>query len=184
MATVKKTSRPTRRKREVSPMPVVLRNVPSGYDWGWYSREEPRMHLQVVDKKHAYLHYKVWLEDRAKRIFEPAVDMPPKILKKLENEIRVKRSSIEMEWVGLMIAKGWLRHRLSDLILTLTAYPGTPNQFERKVDLAPHMSPEEQARFKPGDVGLNHEFAVIELWPARHESRRPFILIPPILWQD
>jgi hypothetical protein len=184
MANTKKPPVLTRTKREGKPMPAVLRNVPAGYDWGWYSREEPRMHLQVVDKKHAYLHYKVWLEDKAKRVFEPVGDVPPKILKKLRDEIRLKRASIEMEWVDLMIGKGWLRHRLADLTLILTAYPGTASQFERRVDLAPHLSPEEQARFKPADVGLNQEFAVIELWPARHESRRPFILIPPILWQD
>src|ERR1022692_1949001 len=37
-------------KRKKAPkMTVILRGLPKGFDWGWYSREDPRMHLQIVD---------------------------------------------------------------------------------------------------------------------------------------
>jgi len=35
-------------------MPAILRDVPSGHKWGWYSREDQRMHLQSVDGKYKY----------------------------------------------------------------------------------------------------------------------------------
>ena len=76
------TRRPKQQARR-SAMPVILRNVPAGYNWGWYSREDPRMHLQVVDDAHKGLGYRVWLEARGKRVFEPEGDIPAKVLKKL-----------------------------------------------------------------------------------------------------
>ena len=51
-------------------MAVILPNAPKGYSWGWYSREDPRMHLQTVDSKHMN-EYKVWLENKGKLRFEP-----------------------------------------------------------------------------------------------------------------
>lgn len=51
-------------------MAVIVRNVPPSYSWGWYSREDPRMHLQAVDSQHRKLGYKVWLENKGKRVVE------------------------------------------------------------------------------------------------------------------
>jgi len=42
------------------------------------------MHLQVIDPKHEYLEYKVWLEKQGKRIFEPAGQIPAKVLNALK----------------------------------------------------------------------------------------------------
>ena len=48
-------------------MPVIIRNVPPGFNWGWYSREDPCMHVQTLDGPE----YKIWLEEAGKRVFEP-----------------------------------------------------------------------------------------------------------------
>lgn len=181
--TKRPVTKPRSRKSEPA-MPAILRNVPSGYNWGWYSREDARMHLQVVDKEHDYLNYKVWLESHEKRVFEPEGVIPTKILNKLKAEVTLRRISIEMYWTDLMIKKGWLKHVLKGNEVTLLAYSGTAQKFERTIDLTPHLAPDELAKLKPEDVGLNSEFAVVEIWPQQHESRRPFILIPPILWKD
>src|SRR5438128_8817879 len=85
-----------------SAMAAILRDVPPGYHWGWFSREDPRMHLQTVDEQHRS-EYKVWLETKGKRVFEPATAMPAKIRKRLEAETRRRRASVETKWVKLMI---------------------------------------------------------------------------------
>lgn len=59
-------------------MAVIIRGKPPTYDWGWFSREDQRMHLQVVDRLHWKLHYKVWLEREGKKVFEPEPGIPAK----------------------------------------------------------------------------------------------------------
>src|SRR5262245_33283534 len=95
-------------------MPVILEDVPPGYDWGWHSREDPRMHLQVVDREHKFLKYKLWLESKGKRVCEPASEIPAKILKRVQAEVARQRESIEAHWVHLMIEVGWLTHAVKD----------------------------------------------------------------------
>ncbi len=170
-------------KKTRTSMAVILRDVPSGCNWGWYSREDQRMHLQVVDRKHVKLGYKVWLENKGQRVFEPHGDIPAKFLRPLKARVTSDRISIEAEWVHFMIKQNWLTYRINGTVMTLVAYPGTPNRFERTIDLAPHLGIDAD-KFRPADVGLNSEFAVIELWPRQPETRRPFIRLWPILWRD
>src|SRR5215471_9965240 len=84
---VLKPERPTKAETRIGDsLAVILRDVPGGYNWGWYSREDSRMHLQTVDDVHRNL-YKVWLEKKGTRTFEPAGTIPAKVLKKLQSEI-------------------------------------------------------------------------------------------------
>src|SRR4051812_31009476 len=69
-------------KKKAKEMPAILRDVPPGFNWGWYSREDPRMHLQTVDAEHQGDH-KVWLEARGRRVFEPAMKIPSRVLKEI-----------------------------------------------------------------------------------------------------
>ena len=101
-------------------MPAILEDVPPGYDWGWYSREDPRMHLQVVDRQHKGFKYKVWLEARGRRVFTPANSIPTKVLKRLEAEVTRRRGSIEAEWAHLMIEQNWLTYTLRGTLLTIS----------------------------------------------------------------
>src|SRR5688572_16932865 len=102
-------SRENGRKVKRKPMAVVLRDVPFGFNWGFFSREDPRMHLQVVSRKHLDLDYKVWLERAGRRVLEPEGAIPARVLKKLVAEIEAQIKSIEAEWVHFMIKQRWLR---------------------------------------------------------------------------
>jgi hypothetical protein len=184
-------ARSPKAKRE--PAMIILRGVPKGYHWGWFSREDPRMHLQVVDRPHSGLGYKVWLEEKGKRIFEPAGPIPASILKRLRTEVASQRRLIEDNWTGFMMNHHWLHLTMSGSVITLTAYPAFPgSRFQRTVDLAEYLAgiydptypmvPKKPVR--PDEVVLSNEVNAIEIWPQKHESLREHIYLPPILWQD
>src|SRR5436190_22797593 len=95
------------KSRSLQPaMAVILRDVPAGHNWGWFSREDQRMHLQSLDRKNFGL-YKVWLEHRGKRAIEPVGILPAKVLKRLSAEVERKRRYIEGRWTSCMIDRGW-----------------------------------------------------------------------------
>ena len=96
---IRRSEKGAKTERADPTMPVVLRDVPPGYNWRWHSREDQRMHLQVVDREHQFLKYKVWLESKKKCVFEPATPIPAKILQRLRAEVSRRRESIEAEWV-------------------------------------------------------------------------------------
>jgi hypothetical protein len=180
------------KERNGRDMTVVFRRVPKGYDWRWFSREDPRMHLQTVDSKH-FTAYKVWLERKGKRVFEPAGDIPATILNQLKAEVSSKRLHVEGRWVNLMIANEWLTWHTRGSLVTLTAYPSIPgSKFSRVIDLADYLqgiyNPESRLwpkdKPRPEDVVLSRELPAIEIWPQKDESLRYHILLPPILWQD
>lgn len=170
-----------------------MRSVPSGYDWGWYSREDQRMHLQTVDEKNCN-RYKVWLEKDGKCVFEPAEGIPTKILKVLETEVKKERRHIEGRWVDFMIAQDWLELHTQDKIVNAIAYPNLPgSRFVRTVDLAEWLpgiyNPSSKVwpppePIKPEEVVLSKEMAAIEVYPQKHESRRHHFFLPTILWKD
>jgi hypothetical protein len=173
-------------------MAVILRGVPKGFDWGWFSREDPRMHLQTVDSKNLN-RYKVWLEASGKRAFEPVGKLPGKTLKALEAEVKKLRRHIESRWTNLMIENDWLTLRMSGREITLTAYPGVPGaRFVRTFDIAdyfparydPSSSIKDKTPITREDLVLNEELAAIEVWPKKEESLRHHIFLPTILWQD
>lgn len=126
-----KTARRTRQD-----MTVLIRDKPPTYNWGWFSREDQRMHLQAVDKDHLRLHYKVWLEEKGRRVIQPEPGIPAKAWKTLQAEIVKQRGKIEAYWIAFMIINGWLKVQLKGNLITLTAYPNTPNRFERLLYLS------------------------------------------------
>lgn len=192
-STRKATATALPRKRPGAAMAVILRGSPKGHDWGWYSREDPRMHLQAVDEQHAALGYKVWLEQKGKRIVQPAGPIPAKVLKKLEAEVADNRALIEDRWTRFMIRQRWLTPALNGSVISLTAYPSFPgSKFKRTVDLADELpgiyDPASQVwpkkPVRPEEVVLSIDMNAIEIWPQKHESDRHHIYLPPILWLD
>ncbi len=164
-------------------MTVLIRDVPPTYNWGWFAREEPRMHLQVMDKVHGYLHYKVWLEDKTRRVIQPAAPVPPKVFKALQSEIAKQRERIETYWIIFMIKNGWLKVRLKHGLITILAYPHTPNHFERTLPLSEVIPNEEVAReVTPQDVTLNEEYGMLEIFPKKEEAARDHVRLENILW--
>jgi hypothetical protein len=183
-----------RRRKKAQRMAVILPNVPKGVNWGWYSREDTRMHLQTVDSKNRNA-YKVWLEKDGKRVFEPATAIPAKILKKLEEVANdaPRRGNIEGRWVELMIQNNWLELHMRDTLITLIAYPHVPgSRFTRILDLRDYLrgiyDPDSKmwpkTPVKPDEVVLSKDLAAIEIWPQLEESRRYHIYLPDILWKD
>jgi hypothetical protein len=178
--------------KKADKMTVILRGVPKGINWGWYSREDPRMHLQVVDGKNPG-RYKVWLERDGSRIFEPIGKIPGKALKALEAEVENSRRYVEARWTNLMIDNDWLTLRMSGREVTVTAYHAFPGaRFVRTFDIAdyfparynPNSLITDKTPIKPEDLALNKEMAAIEVWPHKEESLRQHIFLPPILWKD
>lgn len=163
-------------------MAVILRDVPPSYNWGFYSREDPRMHLQVVDSQHRRLGYKVWLEERGRRVFQPEPSIPVKVLKSLQQEVARMRDGIEHDWVALMIGKGWITIRVEWPIIRIIAYPRTPNQFERELNLLKEL-PGAAREVTAENTVLSQEMGCLELFSNRAENRRVHIRLHPILWQ-
>ena len=171
------------RRRSQPPMTVLIRDKPPTYDWGWFSREDQRMHLQAVDKNHWDLHYKVWLEKKGKKVFEPEPGIPAKVLKVFQSEATRRRGMIETYWIIFMIENDWLRAKLVGDTIFLYAYPDTPNHFERTIQLSEIIPNKEVAAMvTPQDVVLNKEFGMLELFPKRNEAARPHVRLEDILW--
>jgi hypothetical protein len=179
-------ARPAARKRsgreDGLAMSIVLRDVPPGYNWGWYSREDPRMHLQTVNRP-TRNQYKVWLERAGRRVFEVEGKVPAKVLKRLEAEVGGRRSYVEGWWVEFMIRNGWLELKVAGSKVVLTAYSDTPNRYTRTIDLRDYFIPEVVAKIQPADVVLSEEMAAVEIWPSRPEQRREHVRLSTILWE-
>lgn len=162
---------------------VILENVPSSYNWGWYSREDARMHLQPVDRKHGNMPYKVWLERDGSRVIEPELGFPAKIWRPLYSRVLEQRGMIERNWVGFMMENGWLEMQVVHPLVILVAYPRFPHRFVRTLDLRDYIGdPETLAKITPDDVGFNAEYALLEVFRKRIIERRHHIRLEPILW--
>ena len=131
------------------------------------------MHLQTVDSKNLN-RYKVWLERKGKRVFEPAMDVPGKILKALKEAVAKLRAHVEGRWANFMIKNNWLSFTMHGSEITLSAYAVFPgSRFTRTLDLADYLqgiyNPASQMLRKkpitPQEVGLNDEMAALEIWP-------------------
>jgi hypothetical protein len=179
------------KRRKAAPV-IILRSVPTGFSWGWFTREDSRMHLQTVDRKNRH-RYEVWLEKDGRRVIEPVGSIPAKILKPLEAEVIKLRRHIEGRWTDLMIESDWLKLTMSGRQVTLTAYPAIPGaRFTRTFDIAdyfparydPTSQIKDKTPIKPDDLVLNDQMAAIEVWPQREESIRHHIFLPTILWND
>lgn len=131
------THRVVQKFKEKTAMAVVIRNI-ADHDWGWFSREDERMHLQTVEEgaRSGPKRAKVWLEDRGKRIC--TLDdgkVSGSDLRKLWAKIKAERANIESRWIHFMIQNGWLKAELAGSVVTLTAYPKSHNKFTRTIDL-------------------------------------------------
>jgi hypothetical protein len=168
-------------RRPESAMSVVVRNVPKGHNWGWYSREDPRMHLQSVDQKHDF---KVWLESDGKRVFESVGKIPAAVLKRLSQEVAEHRKFIETRWVSFMINQRWLQMHISLPMITFVAYPNYPHKFTRTVDLRADFDPKYVATLTPDIIELNEEMGSLRLSTDRTEDRVDDVRLSTILWQD
>jgi hypothetical protein len=177
------TGRTTRQAKDPAVMPVILRNTPPGFNWGWFSREDPRMHLQVVDPRTTKEKYKIWLEAHGRRVIEPAGPIRSGVLKTITSAITEHRQFIEDRWVRFMILNSWLEAHLSAPQVTLVAYPRTPNAFNRLVNLTEDLTEKEAMKLTELDIGLSVEMASLQIWPQLPEDLRQDVRLSTILWE-
>ena len=163
-------------------MPTIIRDTPPGYDWGWYSREEPRMHLQSTDEEHRF---KVWMEDRGRRVFQPEAKIPAKVLKPLQKQVATHRQFIEDRWVRLMLHKDWIEAHLTVPCVVLNMYPNTPSRFSRTIDLTVEFpgAREEIMQLTPRDIRLSKEKGSLEIWSQLPEADRMDMRLSPVIWE-
>jgi hypothetical protein len=118
-------------------MAVILRNV-INHDWGFFSKEDQRMHLQTVDLSSLKgpNKAKVWLEECGRRTCESADGkIVGSDLKKLQIKIASERAIIEIKWIHFMISNDWIKAELHGSTIILTAYPDSHNRYKRTIDL-------------------------------------------------
>ena len=157
-------------------MSVVIRDAPPTYNWGWFSREDQRMHVQIVDPQHIRLHYKAWLEDHGERVFIPDKNIPPKIVKELLKAVREQEESVEATWVQFMIKNNWMTLQLESdqRHFVITAYPNGSGKFQRRVDILYHFA--GAGLLDEKDIALDERDATIKVWG------RQDIQLSKILW--
>jgi hypothetical protein len=160
-------------------MPAILKDIPPGHPWGWYSREEPRMHLQSVDETHDY---KVWLEEKGNRVLKPVGKIPAKVLKALATEVTEHRLFVEDNWARFMLARNWLALHIALPKLTLVAYPNMPTKFTRVIDLTTWLNPKLLATLTPDIIELNRDMASLRLWTNRPEEQAFDARLSRLLW--
>ena len=95
--------------------------------------------------------YKVWLEEKGERMFEPAGKVPPKLLKPLREFLGQHRLAVEDRWVRFMLDKHWLHLHIALPKLTLVAYPNMPTKFTREIDLATWFDQRQLDSLQPRD---------------------------------
>jgi hypothetical protein len=162
-------------------MPVIVRNVPSGYDWGWHSREDQRMHLQTLGKPPSC---KVWLEQKGERAFQPVGKVPSKLLRPLREFLAEQRQAVEDEWVRLMLDLHWLHLHIALPKLTLVAYPNTSGRFTREIDLTTWLDEKQLASLRPEIIDLSREMAALRLWTNRPDSETYDVRLSRLLWDQ
>lgn len=160
-------------------MAVIIKGVPGGHNWGWYSREDPRMHVQLLDEVPSW---KVWLEEKGERVFEPTDKVPAKLLKPLQAFVEEHRLAVEDKWVRFMLDKDWLHLHITLPKLTLVAYPSMPTKFVREIDLATWFDEKQLASLHPEIIELNREMAALRIWSNRPEDDAYDARLSRLLW--
>jgi hypothetical protein len=164
-------------------VPIVLRDTPPGCNWGFYSEEEPRMHLQVLRGPFAC---KVWFESEGKWVIERSKDAPAKLFNVLRQTLEqhpLIASRIRAEWVHQIYTKAWLQLRVSGDRAILTAYPGTHHAFERVIDLSAHARPSLFVN-SDQDVDIDEETVSLVIGARRPEHEWVMVNLADVLWED
>jgi len=170
-------------------MAVVLPNV-AQHDWGWFSREDERLHIQTVDSgaRSGPGKVKFWLEDRGVRTFVGAVGkIPSKDRKRLAAKVQANRARIEDRWVVFMLSNGWLAVSISGSTLTLTAYPKSHNRYSRTLNLVDTYPGAYQGlnnwHQTPPSVDFDMARGLLAIGPSDNPDDRNHIEIAEVLFK-
>lgn len=87
---------------------VVLRDVPTGWSWGWVVGSPPRMHVQPMTAGSTHLG-RIDLEDEdGGRVFRPVGRIPTDVLIELSASVEIHRAEIEQAWTRHMAGQQWI----------------------------------------------------------------------------
>lgn len=162
-------------------MAIVIKDVPPGHNWGWFSREDPRMHIQTVDKAHMN-RYKIWLEERGRRVFQVDKQFPPTIETQLRAEVEARRAEIDAAWISHMINKRWITLAVANGVVMLRVYPGTAHEFTRQIDLHHHV-PRHAANVTTADVELSQDPVAVVVWPHKPPEQQEHIDLTDVVFE-
>jgi hypothetical protein len=167
---------------EETEMAIVIRDVPPGHHWGWFSREDPRMHIQTVDKAHLN-RYKVWLEERGHRVFQVEKQLPSDVEARLRAAVKAQRAELDAAWISHLINKQWIALHIAHKMITLRIYPGTAHEFTRQIDLAEHI-PRHADTLTAADIELSQDPVAVVVWPRKPAAQQEHIDLTDIVFVD
>ncbi len=167
---------------EIVAMATILDGV-AKLDWGFYSREEDRMHLQVVGPRGSP-NYKVFLEREGKRVFEPAKDRepPPIVDKALRKALARDLHIVEAEWLDRLIKTKKILVKLHPATETATVdvYPGTRDKIHRTIILATHATVDEYDSAEKWR--LDGDLSALVLNADKDKRKQVYIYLPDVIW--
>jgi hypothetical protein len=163
-------------------MSKVFRDV-SGVTWGFYTKAEQRMHLQVIEPKE--LKYKIWFEENGYRIFEPIGKIPDRVLTPLRKIVEADdRWILEVKWTKLIIDKSWIKVKVNHATgaATFTVYPNSRDSFVRVENLSDYVTfPDFYAQ---GNYRFDRNTCSLVLNAKAEETEQEYVPLPEILWLD
>lgn len=148
--------------------------------WGFTVDPAPtsRMHVRCFTRDGTPT---VLLEAGGVRVWEPAPGFPPALERMVRGEIEIQRDQIERQWLVEMISRwGRLALEQDGSVVTLRAYPGTPAEFTRSLDLCRHaVNPPTE----PGEITLiSDPEPALEMWADRPSKWRARVTLSGRLW--
>ena len=168
-------------------MSVVVPHI-AGHDWGWWSREDQRMHLQTVEKgaRKGPRCIHVWLEAKGIRMCE----LDPADKKKLTADqfdelkqyVEINRAAIEDEWTAWIIEKRWLKFSLVGGTITLQCYE-KHNSFFRQLNIVQDIKLPEPAASGVRQQDLAFDPAHMAL-VIKRPGHTMHVELPDVLWID
>jgi hypothetical protein len=171
-------------------MSVVLPQVVR-HDWGWWSSDHQRMHIQTVDKKSQtgpnVIH--VWLENMGVRTFQVDTKDADKLsrheVQTLRDTVAHWRGMIEGMWTAWVIEKNWLTYSLVDDLITLSVYT-VHNSFQRQLSIRQDIGLAESyaANITQDDLKLDPDHAALVLRRHAPPGRQIHVALPDVLWLD
>jgi hypothetical protein len=149
-------------RHKVMAMPTLVPNTPNGFNWGFYAHEETKLHIQVLDKKQPK--YKIWLEERGQRCFLPDdhVRVPTGVVRAVKAQLTLdKQDEIEATWIEYAEQLGRVKMALRGTVVVMDVYPGKPEHFCRRMDLAEVLPNADFSQIRPDSIKYDRKTSAI-----------------------
>ena len=154
----------------------LFRDTKHGLLWGWYADENPRMRLETLPTK-----YRVWLEERGRRVFEPAWKIPRAALARLRTFLNGSGwDEVERTWAQHMWMRGQVKAKLlANGTLKVTAYPGTDGEYVRRIPLRSCLPEIARSCWHQGTCEFDADGTVVAIsLPGARPSGPLRVLVP------